>query len=198
MHSEVPFAAWGRDIFCQEASPGRLGFILLALYIFNLFAICVLGCALFVVRSWNNHHLLTVPFSSCSTWHIDGSLERYSVFSLVVLAFLCAILECVLHLQNVKTILERKTFACCPPKCSLSIIFQNLNSHIAVHCLYSLSLKKWTFTVTLPVRNSECKFPKLHLSYCLKTCIVALYLANKCYRMYHKPIYSVKIMAGKK
>lgn len=41
MHSEVPFAARGRNIFCQEASPGRLGFILLALSIFNLFAICI-------------------------------------------------------------------------------------------------------------------------------------------------------------
>lgn len=41
MHSEVPFAARGRNFFCQEASPGRLGFILLTLYIFNLFAICI-------------------------------------------------------------------------------------------------------------------------------------------------------------
>lgn len=41
MHSEVPFTARGRNIFCQEASPGRLDFILLAFYIFNLFAICV-------------------------------------------------------------------------------------------------------------------------------------------------------------
>lgn len=109
-----------------------------------------------------------------------------------------AILEYVLHLQNVKTILERKTLACCPPKCLLTIVVQNLNSHMAVHCLYSLSLKKWTFTDTFPVRNSECKFPKLHLSYYLKTNIVALYLANKCYRIYHKHIYSIKIMAGKK
>lgn len=41
MHSEVPFAARGRSIFCQEASPGRLGFIFLALPIFKLFVICI-------------------------------------------------------------------------------------------------------------------------------------------------------------
>lgn len=155
---------------------------------------------LFVVLSWNNHQLLTVPFSSCFTSHTAGSLGRSSAFSLVVLpsCYICAILECVLHLQNVKTILERRTLACCPPKCSLTIIVQNLNSHIAVHCLYSLSLQKWTFTVTFPVRNSECKFPKLHLSYYLKIYTVGLYLADKCYRIYLKHIYSVKIVAGKK
>lgn len=105
-----------------------------------------------------------------------------------------AILECVLNLQNVKTDLERETLAGCPPKCSLTIIVQNLNSHIAAHCLYSLSLQKWTF----PVRNSECKFQKLDLSYYLKTYFMALYLSDKCYRIYHKHIYSVKIMAGEK
>jgi len=41
MHSEVPFTARGRNIFCQEASPGRLGFIFLALAIFKLFVICI-------------------------------------------------------------------------------------------------------------------------------------------------------------
>lgn len=41
MHPEVPFTAWGRNIFCQEASPGRLGFIFLALSIFKLFVICI-------------------------------------------------------------------------------------------------------------------------------------------------------------
>lgn len=51
---------------------------------------------------------------------------------------------------------------------------------------------------TFPVRNTEYKFPKLHHSYCLEIYIVALYLADKCYRIYHKHVYSVKIMVGKK
>lgn len=67
---------------------------------------------------------------------------------------------------------KKDPLACRPPKRSLTIILQNLNSHIAVHYLYSLSRQKSTFAVTFPVRNTKCKFPKLHLSYYLETTLL--------------------------
>lgn len=81
MHSEVPFAAWGRNIFCQEASPGRLVFIFLVLSIFKLFVICIC-CLWFLCYVYMEQSRATDSpfFKLICPVHWWLSLERFWTF----------------------------------------------------------------------------------------------------------------------
>lgn len=201
MHSEVPFAARGRSIFCQEASPGRLGFVFLALPIFKLFVICISWlCSLRYVYMEQSRATDSPFFKLVCLTHWWLSLQRFCTFPPVCFSLLVitAILQGALNLHIVTITLERQTLACCPPKHSLPIILQNLISHIAVHWpvfLFStnngLSLSHFlweTLSVDYQRYSTRTIWKPTLLYYIWLISVIGLH---------HKHIYSVKIMIGK-